>query len=105
LVQGLALAQPARLRFYLIIGLVWGSRFYRVELFASTEPFLVLFFLFYVAIAVLFALRQEASIKSRVDGALVFGTPLIAFGLQVALVKNFEYGAAYSALALSFFYL
>ncbi|HEX2933302.1 MAG TPA: DUF2339 domain-containing protein, partial [Candidatus Binatia bacterium] len=91
--------------FTFIIGLVWGSRFYRAELFGSTEPFLVLFFLFYVAIAVLFALRQEASIKSRVDGALVFGTPLIAFGLQIALVKNLEYGAAYSALALSFFYL
>ena len=91
--------------FTFVIGLVWGSRFYRAELFASTEPFLVLFFLFYVAIAVLFALRQEASIKNRIDGTLVFGTPLIAFGLQTALVEDIEYGAAYSALALSLFYL
>ena len=91
--------------FTFVIGLVRGLRFYRAELFASTEPFLVLFFLCYVAIAVLFALRQEASIKSRVDGTLVFGTPLIAFGLQTALVRDIEYGAAYSALALSFFYL
>jgi uncharacterized membrane protein len=91
--------------FTFIIGLMWGSRYYRPELFASTEPFLVLFFLFYVAIAVLFAVRQEASIKSRVDGTLVFGTPLIAFGLQAALVREIEYGAAFSALALSAFYL
>jgi len=91
--------------FTFVIGLTWGGRYYRPELFASTEPFLVLFFLFYVAIAVLFALRQQASIKSPVDGTLVFGTPLIAFGLQTALVRRSEYGAAYSALALSGFYL
>lgn len=91
--------------FTFVIGLLWGARYYRPELFPSTEPFLILFFLFYVAIAVLFALRQEATIKSRVDGTLVFGTPLIAFGLQTALVRGFEYGAAFSALALSGFYL
>jgi len=34
-------------------------KYYRPELFATTEPFLILFFLFYVAIAVLFAMRQS----------------------------------------------
>jgi len=91
--------------FTFIIGLVWGDRYYRAEYFASTEPFLILFFLFYVAIAVLFALRQDASIKSPVDGTLVFGVPLVAFGLQTALVHETEYATAYSALALSGFYL
>ena len=91
--------------FTFVIGLTWGARYYRPELFSSTEPFLILFFLFYVAIGVLFALRQEATIKSRVDGNLVFGAPLIAFGLQTALVRDFEYGAAFSALVLSGFYL
>ena len=91
--------------FTFVIGLLWGGRYYRSDLFATTEPFLILFFLFYVAIAVLFALRQDASIKAPVDGTLVFGTPLIAFGLQTALVRRIEYGAAYSALALSGFYL
>lgn len=91
--------------FTFVIGLLWGSRYYRPEHFATTEPFLVLFFLFYVAIAVLFAIRQEASVKSRVDGTLVFGTPLIAFGLQTVLVRDIEYGAAFSALAVSALYL
>lgn len=91
--------------FTFVIGLAWGSRYYRPEFFASTEPFLVLFFLFYVAIAVLFAIRQDASVKNRVDGTLVFGTPLIAFALQTALVRNIEYGAAFSALAVAAFYL
>jgi uncharacterized membrane protein len=32
--------------FTFIIGLLWGGRYYRADLFASTEPFLILFFLF-----------------------------------------------------------
>ena len=44
-------------------------------------------------------------VSKPVDGTLVFGVPLVAFGLQTVLVQKMEYGAAYSALALSFFYL
>ena len=91
--------------FTFIIGVLWGDRYYRPEYFASTEPFLILFFLFYVAIAVLFALRQDASVKDPVDGTLVFGVPLVGFGLQSALVRDIEYATAFSALALSGFYL
>lgn len=91
--------------FTLVIALAWGERYYRSEHFASTEPFLILFFLFYVAIAVLFTLRQDASVKNPMDGALVFGVPLVGFGLQAALVRDFEYGSAFSALAVSAVYL
>ncbi len=99
--------------FTFAIGTLWGSRFYRPELFASTEPFLVIFFLVYLAIPVLFA-RQRArpaaslaahQVQSYVDGTLVFGTPLVAFGLQTQLVRDIQYGSAWSALALSFVYL
>ena len=91
--------------FTFIIGLAWGNRYYRPEYFASTEPFLILFFLFYVAIAILFALRQEVSVKDPLDGTLVFGVPIVGFGLQAALVRDFEYAAAFSALAVSGFYV
>ena len=91
--------------FTFVIGLAWGAQYYRPELYATTEPFLVLFFLFYVAIAVLFALRQAPRLAHYVDGTLVFGTPLIAFGLQTALVRDMEFGAAWSAFALAAFYL
>ena len=87
------------------IGSLWGAWSYRPEHFASTEPFLILVFLFYVAIAVLYALREAPRLRSVVDGTLVFGTPMIAFGLQARLVGDFEYGAAYSAVAVAFFYL
>ena len=91
--------------FTFIIGLFWGANYYRPEYFASTEPFLILFFLFYIAIAVLFALRQGANVKDPVDGTLVFGVPLVAFGLQTALVRDIEYATAFSAVAVSGFYL
>ncbi|MGZ8427112.1 MAG: DUF2339 domain-containing protein, partial [Candidatus Binatia bacterium] len=47
--------------FTFVIGVIWGNRYSRPEYFASTEPVLILFFLFYVANTVLFALRQDAS--------------------------------------------
>ncbi len=94
------------------IGTIWGSKFYQPEFFSTTEPFLILFFLFYVAIAVLFALRRskgldddEAETIGYVDGTLVFGTPLIGFGLQAWLMRDSEYGLAFSALALALMYI
>ncbi len=91
--------------FTFIIGSMWGLQYYRPAHFASTEPFLIIFFIFYVAIAVLFALRQPIQLKGYVDGTLVFGTPLVGFSLQYGLVRDMEYGLALSALALGFFYV
>jgi uncharacterized membrane protein len=91
--------------FTFAIGALWGARFYRPAHFATTEPFLIAFFLIYVGIAVLYALRRSIAVKSYVDGTLVFGTPLIAFGLQSQLVRGMEYALAFSALALGAFYI
>lgn len=106
------------------IGFAWGLRSYRPELFWSVEPFLVLFFLMYLAIGLLFArhkLQQrsdapeddsrEAMLRwsrrqgDHVDGTLLFGTPLIGFGLQYALTADMEFGTAFSALALGLLYM
>ncbi|MFW5854983.1 MAG: DUF2339 domain-containing protein [Thermodesulfobacteriota bacterium] len=91
--------------FTFVIGTGWGYRYYRPEYFTTTEPFLILFFLFFVAISVLFALRRPPRLKGYVDGTLVFGLPIVVFALQVRLVTDFEYGLAISALALSGFYI
>src|SRR5690242_18271407 len=91
--------------FTFVIGVLWGVNAYRPEYFSSTEPFLLLFFAMYVAIPLLFARRRAVELKDYVDGTLVFGVPIVAFGLQSALVRNFEYGAAYSAIALAAVYL
>lgn len=91
--------------FTFLIASAWGVLRYRSEYFYTTEPFLVLFFLFYVAIAVLYAFRQPPRLKGFVDGSLVFGVPIVAFGLQTGLVREFEFGLAYSAVAISAAYL
>ncbi len=86
------------------VGTVWGYEYYRPELFASVEPFLIAFFVFYQAIAILFAFRQPVELRGIVDGTLVFGTPVIAFALQSQLVEDTEYGLAISAVALAIVY-
>ena len=87
------------------IGTAWGVKFYGPEHFASTEPFLALFFVFYLAIPMLFARRRAAGLERYVDTTLVFGVPLVTFGLQASLVHDFEYAMTWSALVLSAVYL
>ncbi|OMH38001.1 DUF2339 domain-containing protein [Motiliproteus sp. MSK22-1] len=91
--------------FTFVIGSLWGFQYYQPSFFASTEPFLVAFFLLYTAIAVLFALRQPPNLKGMVDGTLVFGVPLAAAGLQAMLIKDYEYGLAFSSITLGAFYI
>jgi len=91
--------------FTFVIGTVWGVLKYRPELFATTEPFLIGFFLIFLVTAILFARRQLAAHRDYVQSSLVFGPPLVGFGLQAALVQNFEYGLAWSAFVLGVGYL
>ncbi len=91
--------------FTFIIGSVWGVLSYNSAKFATTEPFLILFFVFYVLIAVLYALRQPPKLKGYVDGTLLFGVPLAASALQYYLVKDYEYGVSISSFAMGAFYM
>ncbi|MGB7816718.1 MAG: DUF2339 domain-containing protein [Methylotenera sp.] len=91
--------------FTFIIGTLWGAKNYLPENFSTTEPFLIIFFLLFTGIAVLFAHRQAAKADDYVDATLVFGTPLVAFSLQYALLRDSHFGLAYSALALGIFYI
>ena len=90
--------------FTFIIGTVWGVLHYNSRLFDSTEPFLVLFFVFYVAIAVLFSIRQPPQLRGYVDGTLVFGTPMAAFGYQSAMLYDRSTALAVSAVVVGTFY-
>jgi uncharacterized membrane protein len=106
------------------IGFAWGLRSYSPEQLWSTEPFLILFFLMYLAIGLLYARRKlmqmsDAPVQGSreallqwsarkgdyVDGTLLFGPPLVGFGLQFALVQHLEFAAAFSALALGMIYM
>ncbi|MCS3839858.1 putative membrane protein [Pseudomonas sp. JAI111] len=106
------------------IGFAWGLRSYTPELLWSTEPFLILFFLMYLAIGLLFTrrkllemsdapeddsrealLRWSAAKGDYVDATMLFGPPLVGFGLQFALVQHLEFATAFSALALGMIYM
>jgi uncharacterized membrane protein len=87
------------------IGTLWGSSGYQPVHFWTTEPFLLLFYVFYVLISVLFAFRQQVDLRGFIDGPLIFGLPLVVSALQYFLVKDFAFGMAFSALGFGGFYL
>jgi uncharacterized membrane protein len=91
--------------FTFAIGTVWGVLKYLPKDFATTEPFLILFFLFYLGIAILFTLRQPTKTVGYIDGTLIFGTPIVVFALQSAMLHERLMVLAYSAVALSALYL
>jgi uncharacterized membrane protein len=87
------------------VATAWGVLKYRPEQFASTEPFLVAFFLVYLLASLFYALRHGQAARKAVDATLVFGTPIAAFGLQAGLVRDTPYATAFSSLALGLVYV
>lgn len=101
----------------------WAHKYYTDDQYATVQPFLIVFFLLFTAIGLLFARRTlfDAPVQpaqplatraldtlrraGRVDSSLVFGTPMVAFGMQYLLMRPWEYGAAFSVMALAAFYL
>jgi uncharacterized membrane protein len=87
--------------FTFALGAFWGDRYYRPEYFWTVEPFLAVFFVFYLAIAVLYARQGSLAARAPVDAVLVFGVPLVGLSLQAAIVHGTPYGVAWSALAMA----
>lgn len=85
------------------VGALWGAQYFQPSLFATTEPFLVLFFLMFVGMPVAYALKGRE--PGKVDATLLFGTPLLAFPMQVALLDGERLPMAFSALAVAVVYL
>lgn len=87
------------------IGSTWGVLQYRPEFFASTEPFLILNFLFYLAIPLLYLRHATPDQRKLIDGCLLFGNPLISLLLQAALLQWRGQPLAFSALAAAAIYV
>lgn len=87
----------------------WGWMRYGEADYLSAQLFLIVFVLIFIATSILYAratpLRLGWGTSQAVDSTLVFGTPLVGFGLQCGLVQHFAYGEAFSALALGALYL
>lgn len=90
--------------FTFVIATVWGVLRYDDTLFATTEPFLILYFVMYLVIAILFTFKHTFRPRNFVDASLVFGLPLVAFALQLELVEHIANADALSALSLGLLY-
>jgi uncharacterized membrane protein len=91
------------------IGAVWGVLDYDPKKFASTEPFLLLFFGLYLLIPIFYARSRGEGRRDLVDGTLVFGVPLVTFALQAGLLhedllRGERMPLAFFALALAAVY-
>lgn len=93
--------------FTFLVGSAWGVLQYRAEHYASAQGFLIAFFLLFVAILLMPGRRppEHTPAQRWVNGTLLFGLPTVVFALQYGLVREWDYGAALSALALAAFYV
>lgn len=89
---------------FTITGL-WRANGYESDDRFAADAFLILFFLMYVGVSILNCVRQPPDLKGYVSGSLVFGLPIVAFGLHASMVSPIEYAMAWSAFALGAFYL
>ncbi|KAF1003238.1 MAG: hypothetical protein GAK28_04845 [Luteibacter sp.] len=87
------------------VGTAWGALRYDPGLFNSTEPFLILFFLLYLAVPWLHVLRSPDRSKAILDGCLMFGNPIASLFLQAALLDWEPVPLAISALVAAAIYV
>jgi uncharacterized membrane protein len=90
------------------VALAWGASRWTPDLLASTEPFLLLHLALYLFITVQYARRISSADQQQlaiVDAGLLFGVPLAAFGMQIAMLRHVDYGIAASAAAFAAVYL
>lgn len=83
----------------------WGMSSYGDQHYLVCQVFLALTIAIYLAMALLYAHNTPGKLGNAADSTLLFGPALVGFGLQVGLVKDFEFGSAFSALAFGAAYL
>ncbi|PIE36975.1 MAG: hypothetical protein CSA53_07510, partial [Gammaproteobacteria bacterium] len=98
-----------------VIGAAWGGLRYHPADFATTLPFVLLFFAFYLLIPLYYQTLPQTGDSSanhrktrRIDSALLFGTPLVTVALLAAMLYErsqvlagwcFVLGLVYALLA------
>lgn len=83
------------------IGTAWGVLDYGDADRTSAQAFLALFFVAYLLLPLFDARRRPPGARDKVQGALLFGTPLVAFSLQAALMHEERLSLAFVALGVA----
>ena len=83
------------------IAAFWLWRRFDEDKWADVQPLIGVLILLYLAIPVLFAIREAPDLRRPSTAPLVFGTPLLGFGLQYLAVGHTDHGMAVSAAALA----
>jgi uncharacterized membrane protein len=86
--------------FTFALATLWGVLAWSVEHYPVAQGFLLLFFAFYFLIPILSGRRG-----GQIEAMLVFGLPLLAFPLQIALLEAERMPVAIAALAAALVYL
>jgi uncharacterized membrane protein len=83
----------------------WVLNSYTRALFATAEPFLVMFILLYTALGLRSVKNGEYRLNHFSDGIIILGTPFAAALLQWRVFSFVEHGHAFAALIFSGIYL
>ena len=83
------------------IAAFWLWRRFDEDKWADVQPLIAVLILLYLAIPVLFAIREAPDLKRPSTVPLVFGTPFLGLGLQYLAIGHTDHGMAVSAAALA----
>lgn len=78
---------------------LWAVRRYTPEDFLIGQGFLVAFWLLFLVVSLLYALRQAGDRRGLFDTTLVFALPLAAFGIQTRFTEGLQLALAATVAA------
>lgn len=87
------------------IGGLWGYNHYQPAYYLSCQLFLIANLLLFGLLSLMFGVKNVLKGQWAVDGTLLFGPPLVGFGYQYLISREWHYGPAFSALGFGLFYL
>jgi len=84
------------------VSALWAVRRYTPVDFLVGQTFLIVFWLLFLAVSLLYALRQTDRKRGMFDTTLVFTLPLAAFGIQTRFTQGLELALASAVAAATY---
>ncbi|MTD28410.1 DUF2339 domain-containing protein [Erwinia sorbitola] len=84
---------------------LWGINNYLPQYYLSCQLFLIANMVIFGVLSLGLSLRTQVKGEKVIDGVLLFGPPLIGFGMQYHITLHWAFGPAFSALGFGLAYL